>query len=224
MSVRPVTPRPATPHAARIAALGTAIALVPLTALPAEAAAPLRPGPYYEKPAAWSDSGEFDPDCQGLDLTVSYDAHGVSSARHVLGSNGQAFFAKDKATFKETWTDNSTATVLFTIEGDYVFEEIAAQRVAKSDVPRRLVPRQGLKGPVFEFTAVENGGDVVVDDHGQLLYWTAGQIKMTNLFDTLGDHEPGGRSLRVRTVKMIGHHPLADTDICDVAATEAAKP
>lgn len=212
MSVRP------------LAVLGTALALVPLTALPAQAAAPLTAGPYYEKPTPWSDSGDFDPECPGLDLTVSFDAQGVSSARRVTGSDGQAFFAKNKVRFTETWTDDSTGTVLFTIEGRYVFEEVAARRVAKSAVPRRLVPRQGLKGPIFEFTALETGGDVVTDDHGQVLYWTGGQVVYTNLFDTLGDREPGGRSLRFRTVKMVGHHPLANTDICDVAATEAAKP
>ncbi|MGA9748522.1 MAG: hypothetical protein WBQ50_13775 [Nocardioides sp.] len=207
-----------------VAVAAVLAATLPLSALPAHAAAPLRPGPYYEKPTPFDDSGEFDPECAGLDLEVHYEASGVYSTRHVLGSGRQAFFTKQRTRFEETWTDLSTGEVLFTITGKDVFEEISAARVRKSEVPRRLVPDRGLKGPIFLFTSTQTGGDVIRDETGALLYWNGGQLTFTNLFDTRGDREPGGRSLRFRTVKAVGHHPLEDKDICDVAAEEVAKP
>lgn len=41
---------------------------------------------------AHSDSGNFDPECECLDLTVDYEVSGLYSERNVPGYGGQAFF------------------------------------------------------------------------------------------------------------------------------------
>ena len=216
-------PHPRRSLVTTLVAVATAALLLPLSAFPA-AAAPLRPGPYFERPAPFDNSGEFDPECRGLDLTVTFEASGVESVRHVLGSGGQAFFGRSRVRFREVWTDNTTGQKLFRIDGRFLGEETAARRVPRRAVPERLIPEGGLKGPVFEFTDVQTGGDVIRDPDGTLLYWSAGRLVGRHLFDTHGDSRPGGTSLRFRVVRSIGHHPLLDRDICEVAEEQIAAP
>ena len=49
---------------------------------------------------------------------------------------------------------------------------------------------------------------------------TRGTIVGRQLFDTLGDSQPGGTPLSFEEVKVIGPHPLLDVDICDVVADQ----
>jgi len=208
----------------RAAAVAAVAMILPMSALPAHAAAPLRAGGYYQEPKEYDVSDEFDPECPGLDLTVTQHASGVDSLRNVIGSGGQAFLLKDRGRFKEVWTDNATGRVLFTLKGRNVVKEVSVRRVSVAAVPDRFVPEDGIVGPVFEFTAYQTGADVMRDGSGQLLAYQGGREVFKNLFDTLGDSKPGGESLRFRTTKVIGPHPLADEDFCQIAATQAAAP
>ena len=204
-----------------LVAVTTAALLLPLTAFPA-AAAPLRAGGYYERPAPYDDRFEFDPECADVDVTVTGRARGVFSIRHVIGSGRQAFLGKDRFRLREVWTDTATGEVLFRYRAKKLFQEVSARRVAKSAVPRRLVPDEGLKGPVFEFTAHETGAGLMRDGDGEVMFWEGGKVEYTNLFDTRGDHEPGGISLRFEGDAIAGRHPLLDVDFCDIAAEQAA--
>ena len=196
--------------------------LLPVLLAPPASAAGLRPGGYYQEPEAWSDEGTYDPECRGLDLAVRFRASGVTSIRRVLGSGNQAFFQRDRYRFREVWTDEATGAVVMKAKGSYVFKEVEARRVARSAVPERFVPQRGIKGPVFEFKSRETGSDVVMDADGRVLYLTGGMVVFKNLFDTRGDHKPGGVSLHFRVTRVVGPHPLGDIDICDVAAAQMA--
>lgn len=198
------------------------VAIVPLGATPAQAAGLHRAGAIYQPPTPFEDQGEFDPECEGIDVVVRFKANGVESIRRVRGSNGQAFFQKLRLRFRETWMHAGTDEVLFRARGSFLFREIAAVRVRKADVPRRLVPEGGLVGPVYRFTAREIGGEVITDADGRLLYHQGGLIVHKALFDTLGDREPGGNLLHERVVRTVGPHPLLKVDLCDVAAQQAS--
>lgn len=176
---------------------------------------------YVEPPTPYHEVGSFDPECADVDVSVDYDYRGVSSVRVAPGTDGQAFFLKDTYRFSETWSAASTGKVLFTIRGHYRFQEVKAERVSKRDVPRDLIPPEGLVGPVYRFTSVEVGADKVRDARGRTLYRTAGVVVFKNLFDTLGDRAPGGTSLSFDVARVIGPHPLLDVDLCDVAAEQA---
>lgn len=91
----------------------------------------------------------------------------------------------------------------------------------RSDVPVDAVPPEGLIGPIYRFTSVEKGHDSVRDAHDKVLYRTAGVVVFSSLFDSLGDHAPGGTELTFDPVKVLGPHPLLDVDLCDVAAQQA---
>ncbi len=180
-------------------------------------------GSFFEPPTPYHDTGTFDPECEDVDASVAFDYKGVFSTRNVRGSDGQAFFAKDKFRFTETWSEASTGKVLFTQRGAYWIEEVAAKRVKKSRVPHDLVPPEGLIGPIYRFTVVEEGHDKLFDGKGKTLYRTAGVVIYKQLFDTLGDRQPGGTSLKFEPVKVKGPHPLLDVDLCDVAAKQAHR-
>jgi hypothetical protein len=197
------------------------VALVPMAITPAQAAGPLSAGGFFKPPTPFEDRGEFDPECEGIDVVVRFHVKGVESIRRVRGSDGQAFFQKLRIRFRETWTLAGTDEVLLRDRGAFLFREVAAVRVRKADVPRRFVPEEGLVGPVFRFTAREIGGNAVTDADGRLLYHQGGLVVRKALFDTLGDSEPGGTFLNERVVRVVGPHPLLDVDLCDVASQQA---
>lgn len=177
-------------------------------------------GSYYDPPSRYDDSGTYDPGCAGLDLTARWRQRGVASNRNVRGTDGQAFFASNDYRFREVWVDNPTGKTVITIRGAFDFEEVAARRVRTSSVPKDLVPPEGLVGPIDVFRSVEKGGQVVRDDRGKVLYRDKGVVVYRELFDTLGDSQPGGTPLSFEPVKIIGPHPLMDIDLCDVASAQ----
>lgn len=199
------------------AALAT---VVPMAVTPAQAAGPLTAGGFFKPPTPFEDQGEFDPECEGVDVVVRFHVKGVESIRRVRGSDGQAFFQKLRLRFRETWRHAETDEVLLRDRGSFLFKEVAAVRVRKADVPRRLVPEDGLVGPIFRFTAREIGGNAVTDADGRLLYHQGGLVVYKALFDSLGDREPGGNFLNERVVRVVGPHPLLDVDLCEVAAEQ----
>jgi hypothetical protein len=206
----------------RLAVAATVVLSLGFTASPASATGVHdQAGPYVEPPTPYHNVGEFDPECADVDVSVAYDYKGVSSVRRVRGTDGQAFFAKDRFRFSEVWSEASTGEVLFTQRGRYRFEEVKAKRVRKADVPADAVPPEGLVGPVYRFISVEKGHDTVRDGDGRRLYRTAGVVVFSSLFDTLGDHAPGGTELTFDPVKVFGPHPLLDVDLCDLAVEQA---
>jgi hypothetical protein len=206
----------------RLLALGAAVVLsLGLVGSPAAATGkPDQAGDYYQRPTPYHNTGTFDPECEDVDVSVAYDYQGVDSVRIVPGSDNQAFLLKDRFRFEEIWSDASTGEVLLVWRGRYRFQEVRADFVPNSDVPDDLVPPEGLVGPVYRFTAVERGHDRLRDADGRVLYRTAGLAVYENLFDTLGDQQPGGTSLSFEVVKTVGPHPLVDVDVCDVAAEQ----
>lgn len=206
-----------------VAALITVLGVTAAPAASAQRVASGARGDFFEPPAPYRDSGKFDPECGGIDVTVHFRVRGVSSLRNVPGSGGQAFLLKDRYRFRDVWTETKTKRVLFTQRGQYSFEEVSAARVPNAKVPRELIPEEGLIGPVYRFKAVEVGHDTVTTPQGKVLYRTAGLVVFSGLFDTLGDSQPGATPLDVQPIKVVGPHPLLDVDLCDVAVKQARR-
>ena len=182
---------------------------------------PGQAGGYVQPPTPYHDSGTEDAGCPNVKATIAYADRGVSSIRRARGTHGQAFFLTDRYRFSETWTETTTGKVLFTFRGRARYQEVRARQVPKADVPADAVPAEGLTGPIFRFTAVERSHDVLRDADGTRLYRDAGVVVWSQLFDSLGDHAPGGTTLTNDPVKVKGPHPLLDVDLCDVAARQA---
>jgi len=204
----------------RLAGLVATTAVLLVSAVtPAQAGGEPR---YWTPPTPYHNEGRFDPECVGLDLFVAYDYEGVYSEQIVPGTNRQAFLFKDDFTFNERWIDRASGEVVLRIRGAYVQEETSARKVPLREVPKDVIPPEGLIGPVYEFRFQEVGWDKVRDGDGKLLYFTGGTVKATSLFDTIGDRLPGGTFLSDVVTSVKGPHPLLDVDICDVAAAQLA--
>lgn len=193
---------------ALLAAVGLLVAVVPAQAAP----------DFFQPPTPYDQHYRFDPECPGQHLIVKGHAFGVDSLLNVAGSHGQAFLLEDHYNFRETWRNLRTGK-RFIVSGHGHFTETSATFVANSDVPADLVPPEGLVGPVYlfrsrnvgnPFTVKTSDGRIVLRDHGVLVG--------DNLFDTLGDSQPGGTSLNFEVIKVIGPHPGLDADICAIAA------
>lgn len=190
-----------------VGALAATLTLVAMAAAPAGASAAAKGGDYYTPPTPYHNVGNFDPGCRNVNVKVHYDYEGVYSDKNAAGTHGQAFLHKDDFDFTETWKLKGSGEVLLTIGGSLVYEEVSAKRVAKKDVPRRLIPKKGLVGPIYRFTATETGRQTARDAEGKVLVANYGKVVFKQLFDTKGDSKPGGRELSFRVAKVVGPHP-----------------
>ncbi len=183
-------------------------------ALPAQAGAP----DYFDPPTRYDDTYSFDPECDGLNMIVTGRTHGVYANLNVAGSNGQAFLSRNRYWYREVWKNLDTRE-RFVVSGHGYFREVKATFVPTDQVPPELVPPEGIVGPVYLFRAVETGNPLTVtDDDGHLVVKDVGRLVSENLFDTLGDSQPGGTSLRFEFVQIVGPHPGIDLDLCTLAA------
>ena len=195
--------------AAALALLGLFTVITPASASTA--------GTVYQPPTSYANQYAFDPGCSGLDLWVTGRNHGVEWVFNVPGSNHQAFLDNNEYAFKERWTNTKTGR-WFTIQGDGFFQEYSATRVPLHQVPPDLVPPGGLVGPVYLFKSLDTGTQAwIKNSHGTTVLKDHGTIYSKNLFDTLGDHAPGGQSLSYEDYKIVGPHPIYYADICKVA-------
>ena len=199
----------------RAAAVAT-VGLLSLV-LTAPSASASTAGTIYQLPTPYSNSYAFDPGCANISLSVVGRVHGIDTIFNLAGSHGQAFLDLQTYAYKERWTNTKNGK-WFTIQGAGIYQEVSATFVPKKDVPKGLIPPEGLVGPVYLFTSRDTGiqfwlrnsaGDTILRDRGVLVF--------KNLFDTLGDHAPGGRSLDFRLVHVIGAHPGMKADLCALA-------
>ena len=152
---------------------------------------------------------------RGLRHDAYYRVRGIDSIKNVPGSDSQAYLAANQYRFREVWKDNETGDVLFRWWGKYRIVEYAAKRVKKSHVPADLIPPEGLTGPIYAFKVWDRIRDSFKDAEGNVLFRSRALTFYRQLFDTLGDHAPGGTTLDVTIVKQYGHDPLTDASPCD---------
>lgn len=119
--------------------------------------------------------------------------------RELHGSD-QAFPAHNAYEFVETV---STDAGSLTVRGKGVFHELGG----------RLV-----EGTVYEFTAIDAGSFTIYDAEGKRVWRGNGVARMTVLFDTLGDGQPGGEFLDELEFRFSGNE--SDADFCDVVLGE----
>jgi hypothetical protein len=126
-----------------------------------------------------------------FDFTVTF--HDV--LREVPGSDGQAFLGHSNFKFRNVLTNAATGE-WFVIRGHGLFKEMTARHV---------------EGDIWEFTAHEAGQPFVVEDSdGNVVLRDRGLITRRVLFDTLGDHQPGGIVLEEEITGIHGPHPGLD--------------
>ena len=85
-------------------------------------------------------------------------------------------------------------------------------------MPAELVPPGGLVGPVYRLTTTDIGVRRWLKDcNGNTILKVEGIVVSRPLVDTLGDHQPGGVTLKSPIVTVIGPHPYLYADKCELA-------
>ena len=98
-----------------------------------------------------------------------------------------------------------------------------SHRDAQGGAPRHLtfneVKATHVGGNVFEFRSVEAGQPFVVQDSdGNVVARNRGSVRVTFVFDSEGDDEPGGIYLDDLDVRVAGPHPSLEKHPCEYAS------
>ncbi|MCW2766642.1 MAG: hypothetical protein JWO11_2601 [Nocardioides sp.] len=133
----------------------------------------------------------------GFDINVKGRARGHFVYYNVPGSDGQAFLNDSFNRFREVLTNPATGERLFNA-GASRFTEVSAKH---------------LYGNVWQFISVERiFYSVIRDSHGRVVLWEHGTIVRRQVFDTLGDSQPGGDVIRETIIRKRGHLPSFEPD------------
>jgi len=178
------------------------LAAVSLTFLngPADAGGHHDQGSIYER-GPYDNRYEFVDDSCGFEFHLRGRARGFSTTYNVPGSDGQAFLLDDYYSFFEVLTNPANGKRMY-ISGWGHLKEVKATHV---------------EGDVWEFIAVDSGTPFVVrDKRGRLVLKDQGKLVYRQVFDTLGDSEPGGEELDFEVLSIRGHFPslAPDFDFC----------
>ena len=147
----------------------------------------------------YSGTDSFTDTLCGLAITGTVEFSGVTTVRTVKGSDGQAFLAHNNYETVETITYAATGNkIVFTANG--VFHEQRASHVS---------------GTVWSFDFLDAGTFTITDLDGNRLLRDRGVIKIRQLFDTLGDSQPGGILISEELLALHGPHADEST-FCNV--------
>ena len=142
----------------------------------------------------------FAYDC-GFPVEVTGIASGNFRLREGTGDDATAFFSLDRLSFREIHTNAQTGE-WFSVSGRFANNEVGATRV---------------EGSLFEFRIIKAGPVARIEDSdGNLVSRDRGNLRLTILFDTGGDQEPGGEFVELVDLDLAGPHPTFDRR-CDVA-------
>lgn len=152
--------------------------------------------------AAVFDKGNFTfedsqtEDMCGLEVRHDFVVSGHFRSRTGKGDLDQAFFGMSSERFTDTFT-NLANGAFFTVVGRATIMDVKATP---------------LGDDVFEFTYREAGNVVVRDMDGNVVLQDTGAIWTLQVFDTLGDSQPGGNSLDETVFRVSGPHPAFEQD------------
>ena len=179
-------------RAAAVTAIAVAAVAVPGTA---QAAPPLE-NVHYEN----VDVGSFD-DC-GFTIDFESTDTGHFMVREVEGSDGQAFLGHDNYQFRNVLTNPETGAFMV-VHGRGLVKEFTARHV---------------EGNIWEFTLQDVGQPFTIEDsEGNVVLRDIGRVTIRQLFDTLGDGQPGGELVDEEFTSVSGPHPGIDADFCAIA-------
>jgi hypothetical protein len=145
--------------------------------------------PPYEH-MRYSGTDSFTEEICGLDVTIDVEFRGVLTIRTVKDSDGQAFLAHNNYETVETITNPVTEQQLI-ITANGVFHEQRATHVS---------------GNLWSFDVLDAGTLTLTDLDGNRLLRERGVVKIRQLFDTLGDAQPGGELITEELLAIHGPH------------------
>jgi hypothetical protein len=157
--------------------------------LAAAGAAPAQAAVFDQDRFTFEDS-ETEDIC-GLTVRHDFVVSGHFRTRTGKGELDQAFFGQSSERFTDTFT-NLANGAWFTVDGRITLMDVRASALGDN---------------IFEFMFRESGISVVRDMDGNVVLRDTGAIWTLEIFDTLGDSQPGGESLEQTVIRVSGPHP-----------------
>ena len=179
----------------RYVALPVVLTMMAAGAVPAQAA-------VFDK-GNFTFEDSFTEDMCGLEVRHDFTVRGHFRSRTGKGDLDQAFFGMSVERFTDTFTNLANGK-RFTVDGRATIMDVKATP---------------LGGNVFEFMFRESGNVVVRDMDGNVVLRDRGAIWTLQVFDTLGDSQPGGNSLDETVIRISGPHPGFEQDEDAMCAT-----
>jgi hypothetical protein len=117
---------------------------------------------------------------------------GRSVIYNVRGSDGQAFLQDNRYHFREVLTNPRNGKTMY-IHGRGRFTEWRAWHV---------------EGDVWRFFQIDRGRPFVIKNaRKEIVLADHGKVSFMQVFDTLGDSEPGGEEISRKVLRTRGHFP-----------------
>ena len=129
-------------------------------------------------------------------VSVRHDVvrSGVAHLRVGKGELDTLFFGIDHYEWTETLTNEANGNFVLIEQNGGVIHDVKGSLV---------------EGSIFEATTIISGQSFRIRDMtGRIVSRDRGVIRETYLFDTLGDHTPGGLFLETLSVQVSGPHPV----------------
>jgi hypothetical protein len=150
----------------------------------------------------YSDTFSDDFTACGFAIHLDGVASGNALIRVGKGDLDTAYFGLDNYEFTVKLTNTANGR-FFTEWGNGITHDVSATHVS---------------GSIFQFTTVESGRPYNLSDaSGRVLLRDRGAIRDTYLFDTEGDHTPGGVFLELIEERVSGPHPgffMSEDEFC----------
>jgi hypothetical protein len=138
----------------------------------------------------------------GFSLHLEGLATGNARNRVGKGDLDTAYFGLDNYEYSVKVTNTANGHY-FTQWGNAIIRDVKATHI---------------EGSIFQFTTVESGRPYnLSDSSGRVLVRDRGSIRQTYLFDTEGDHTPGGIFLDLLSERVSGPHPgffMSEDEFC----------
>jgi hypothetical protein len=148
----------------------------------------------------------FTDDFTACGFSVHLDGLATGNTRNRVGKLDldTAYFGLDNYEYT-TKVTNTANGGFFTQWGNAIIRDVSATHIS---------------GSIFRFTTVESGRPFnIADASGNVLVRDRGAIRQTYLFDTEGDHTPGGVFLDLLEERVSGPHPgffMSEAEFCAV--------
>lgn len=148
----------------------------------------------------------FSDDFELCGFSIHLEGLASGNARNRVGKGDldTAYFGLDNYEYTSRFTNTANGRY-FTQWGNAILHDIKATHV---------------EGSTFRFTTVEAGRPFnLSDSSGRVLVRDRGAIRSTYLFDTEGDHTPGGVFLELLSERVSGPHPgffMTEEEFCAV--------